>query len=69
MQCRTGEPRQARKGATVARIRMCRRVPGHFFYPRGTVGKWRSQIYILYYLIYGVKIPCLYSACFHYNYF
>ena len=32
MQRRAGELRQARKGATVARNSVCRRVPGHFFY-------------------------------------
>jgi len=30
MQRRTGEHRQVRKEATVAMIRVCRRVPGHF---------------------------------------
>ncbi len=32
MQRQTGELRQARKGATVARICVCRRVPGLFLY-------------------------------------
>jgi ABC-type transport system substrate-binding protein len=36
MQCRTGELRQDRKVATVTMIRMCRRVPGHFFFSNGT---------------------------------